>query len=130
MRVIVLLLALVLLAVSAQAAPFLGCDPYPSEGAKPTYYIITGAAWIPATVPAQADGSVRMDVAQAAVGTTPLVVKACMMDPSWGEVCSVTVPFDLVRPSPLSKPANIKLVPSGAIGGLTDKPTLRAPTLK
>jgi hypothetical protein len=109
MKLLAVLTVLLLLVGSAQAAPFLGCDAYPAEGAKPTYYIITGAAWIPAIVPAQADGSIKMDVAQAAPGITPLVVKACMSDPTWGEVCSTTVPFDLVRPSPLLSPRNIKL---------------------
>jgi hypothetical protein len=98
--------------VAAHAAPFLICDPPAATDTKPAYYVVTGAAWIPAQVPAQADGSIRLDVVQASTGITNLVVKACVNDPAWGgEVCSPTVPFVLARPSGPIKPAGLKISP-------------------
>lgn len=95
----------ILLAVTVYASPFLACDP--QEGV--TYYQLTG--WTQATEPAQADGSIKLDVATAQVGTTPLTVKACKTDAVWGVLCSEAVPFDLTRPSPLAIPTGISLTP-------------------
>ena len=89
----------------AQAAPYIVCDPQTVV----QFYEITG--WTSTTEPAQADGAIKLDVAAAAVGTTSLTFKACLADPVWGKVCSVGVPFDLVRPGPAVKPQNIRLQP-------------------
>jgi hypothetical protein len=96
----------------AQAAPFLGCDPPAATDTKPTYYVVTGGTWIPASVPAQPDGSIRMDVALAPIGLNKFVVKACINDPTQGgEVCSPTAPFDWDRRSAPTKPAGLKISP-------------------
>ena len=87
------------------ADPFLECDPQTGV----TSYTITGPEWVPASVPAQPDGSIKMDVAAAANGSNPLTVSACNDDPIWGQVCSDSVPFDCIRPVPPSTPENIKL---------------------
>lgn len=80
------------------ASPFLVCDPQVGVAT----YELTG--WTPTIIPAQSDGSLRMDVASAVVGTTALTVKACNV---WG--CSTTVPFDLVRPAVINAPSGLRL---------------------
>ena len=95
----------VFLAATVYASPFLVCDPQ----AGVTSYQLTG--WTQATVPAQPDGSIKMDVTTAAVGTTSLTVKACKDDAAWGVLCSEAVPFSLVRPSGPSIPTGFGLTP-------------------
>jgi hypothetical protein len=102
---------IIILVSSVQAGPFLICDPIPLGNLKPQYYIVTGASWVPLSNPAQEDGSIKMDVAAALPGTVSLSVKACITDGVWDEVCSVIVPFSLVRPAPPLSPVNIRLVP-------------------
>jgi hypothetical protein len=92
---IVLALVFVLAATAAVAAPFLVCD----QQAGVEFYTITGPGWVPATVPAQADGSIRMDVSAAGEGANTLSVKACRQDPTWGALCSDASPFEFTRPS-------------------------------
>ena len=89
----------VLIATTVFATPFLVSDPQSGV----TSYQITG--WSETNVVAQSDGSLRMDVASASVGTTPLTVKACNV---WG--CSTTVPFVLQKQLP-SAPSQLRLVP-------------------
>jgi len=84
----------------AYASPFLICDPQSGV----TSYQITG--WSETNVTAQADGSLRMDVADAVQGTTyNLTIAACNV---WG--CSTTVPFVLQKQLP-SAPSQLRLVP-------------------
>jgi hypothetical protein len=91
------------------AAPFLVCDPQ----AGVTTYKLTGPTWVPVTVPAQTDGSIRMDVATATVGTNSLTVAACAAgDTLWpAERCSEYVPFVFTRPGTPSTVGHIKLIP-------------------
>ena len=100
--IIIILFSLCLFSSRALGAPFLVCNSQSGV----TRYELTGPAWIPASSPAQPDGSMRLDVANALVGDNPLTVKACNM---WG--CSAAVNFILIRPVGPSSPANIKLVP-------------------
>lgn len=88
-------------------APFLVCDPQ----AGITSYKLTGPAWVPATSTAIADGSIRMDVAAATVGSNALTVAACKTDPIWGELCSAPTNFTFTRPASPGGAANIKLNP-------------------
>lgn len=87
------------------AGPFLVCDPQ----AGITSYILTGPAWVPTNVTAQADGSIRMDVAAALVGSNAITVKACKTDATWGEQCSASVPFVFTRPAAPVITSNIRL---------------------
>jgi len=84
------------------ASPWLVCDPAPTEGR--THFVLTG--WTPTTIPAESNGSIRMDVASAVVGTTNLTIRACN---TWG--CSTPVAYPLVRPASVSVPVNIQLAP-------------------
>lgn len=101
-----LIIIILLIPSLLSAAPFLVCDSQTGV----TSYKLTGPAWVPASVSAQPDGSIRMDVAAAGSGSTSLTVAACITDAIWGEVCSSTVPFVFVRPG---SPAiiNIRLIP-------------------
>ena len=90
------------------ASPFLVCDAQVGV----THYKLTGPAWVPVSVTAQADGSIKMDVAGASVGNNALTVKSCKQDALWGELCSdPATPFSFARPSPAVAPVNIKLNP-------------------
>jgi hypothetical protein len=93
-------IALILIATTVFASPFLVSDPQSGV----TSYQITG--WSETNVTAQADGSLRMDVADAVQGTTyNLTIAACNV---WG--CSVTVPFAFGKQLP-NAPSQLKLVP-------------------
>ncbi len=96
-------IALILIATTVFASPFLVCDTPPvSEGV--THYKLTG--WSLTQTPAP----LHMDLSSAVVGTTNLTIAACRTD-VWGEQCSVYVPFALVRPAAPSAPAGTALVP-------------------
>ena len=77
------------------ANPFIVCDPQ----AGVQSYQVTGAAWVPVSVPAEADGSIKMDIQSAPVGTSNLIFRACAQE--WdgipGEVCSEPAPFSFTR---------------------------------
>jgi hypothetical protein len=107
MKYLFAVLAVLAMAGVASAAPFLVCDPQ----AGVTSYQLTGPSWVPASVSAQTDGSIRMDVAGATVGSNALTVKACKTDSVWGVQCSTAVPFAFVRPSAPVVPSGIGLVP-------------------
>ena len=106
-KLILIVLAIVFLATPAFAGPFLVCDPQTGV----TFYKLTGPAWVTGTVIAEADGSIRMDVSAAIVGNNSLTVAACKDDPVWGELCSVAVPFEFIRPASPGNPLNLKLSP-------------------
>lgn len=108
MKTVLCVVAMVfLLAGVAFANPFLVCDP--QTGVQ--YYKVTGAPFISSPVTAQTNGSLRVDVGTAPVGTTNVTVAACATDGSWGEVCSTAVPFALVRPTAPVTPGGLKLIP-------------------
>ena len=112
MKRIILWLSVILVGVLvgvniSYAAPFLVCDPQTGV----TLYKLTGPVWVPVSSSAQPDGSIRMDVAAATVGSNSLTVAACRNDSIWGELCSTTVPFVFTRPSAAAPPANIRLSP-------------------
>ena len=89
------------------AAPFLICDP---QVGVVSYALTSTSTWVPTTVVAQSDGSIKMDVSAAPVGTTSLTVAACTSDVIWGVGCSAPVPFSFVRPPVGVAPTNIKLL--------------------
>jgi hypothetical protein len=107
MKLLVTAILILVMAGIAQANPFLVSDP--NSGV--THYKFTGPAWVPASTPAQTDGSLKLDVATAVSGTNNLTVAACRNEPAYGELCSPFVPFSFVRPSAPSAPAGLKLAP-------------------
>jgi hypothetical protein len=95
----------------SQAQPNLVCDASPGI----TSYKITGSVgntWIPtADVPAQPDGSLKFDVAQAPVGSNTITLSPCITDPIWGRSCQTPVNFTFPRPSAPAIIKNIRLIP-------------------
>jgi hypothetical protein len=89
------------------AAPFIVCDPQTGV----TTYQLTGPVWVPTSINALTDGSLRLDVSPSAVGSTTIGVKACKVDAVWGTLCSTEVPFTYTRPVAPTTPGNTKLVP-------------------
>lgn len=88
------------------SAPFLVDDPIPGA----TYYKLTGPAWLPTIVAADASGMLKTDVSSAVAGVTyNITVAACKSDGVWEDVCSIAVPFSFTRPLPPVAPVNIKL---------------------
>ena len=109
-RIILITLSILLSSTVAMAAPFIVCDP--QTGVQ--YYKVTGPAWTTSPVTAQADGSIKVDVATSTVGVNSLTFAACRGDAIWGEACSTFVPFVFTRPvAPVAPtlPANIRLTP-------------------
>ena len=102
----ILVIGMILFATSAFASPFLVSDP--ASGV--TFYKITGLPWID-VVPAQADGSLKTDVALSPLGVNNVKVSACISDPTWGEACSADVNFTYTRPAPPAITSNIRLLP-------------------
>ena len=107
MKKLIALMIVLAIPVLASSSPFLVCDPQ----AGVTHYKMTGASWVPVSVPAQEDGSLKMDVASASVGAASLTVRACVNDPVWGEACSDAVPFGFTRPAAPSTMKGLKLSP-------------------
>lgn len=97
-KIVFLIMALVLIPVSLFASPFVVCDP--QEGVA-YYNVVEGA--ITTEITALNDGSLKMDVGTATVGTHSISVSACSM---WE--CSSSVPFVYTRPA-IGGPAGIKL---------------------
>jgi hypothetical protein len=91
--------AILLLSTTAYAAPFLVTDPQ----AGVVGYEITGLGE-PVSFVAQADGSLKYDLASVNNGTYTLTVAACNM---WG--CSSTAPFGFSKQVP-SAPAGLRIV--------------------
>jgi hypothetical protein len=108
MKTLLLTVFLCLVATAAYPSPFLVCD----SQAGVTTYTLTGPSWVPTTpISAQADGSIRFDVASAVVGNNSLTIKACKSDPVWGSQCSSATPFTFLRPSAPSVPSGAVLAP-------------------
>ncbi len=95
---------------TANAAPFLVCDPYPSSGPQPTEFLVTVGTAAPVTVPAtrQTDGSVILKRDVAGIGTGAKTVTAKAKN-AWGE-SAASAPFSFVAGAPPAA-AGMRLVP-------------------
>lgn len=97
-----------ILVSTVYSAPFLTTNP---QAGIITYHL-TGSAWVPSTVTAQADGSLRLDVSASTVGANTVNISACSSnDALWGVLCSNAVPSTFTRPAVPSAPTGITLVP-------------------
>ena len=108
-KIFVLVVMMLLFSSVCMAAPFLVCDPPLAGEPVPATYQLTGGAWVPASVPAQADGSIKLDLVNAPIGTNSLTVAACGEPSDVWEVCSDAVPFTFTRPSVPKLPKALKL---------------------
>lgn len=109
MKRIALIASLATASLTATAAPFLVCDPYPPSGPQPTEFVIAIGTAAPITVPAtrESDGDVilKWDVGTQ-TGSKTLTVKA---KNAWGE-SAVSAPFSFVAGAPPAV-AGMRLVP-------------------
>ena len=105
MMITAVLIACLLVPATGFAFPFVEYDPQ----AGVTFYKLTGAAWLPATIPARADGSVKIDVAESPVGASTIAAAACVSDPIWGELCAAPTPFGYTRPGSPAAAKNPRL---------------------
>jgi hypothetical protein len=98
---ILTMLILIFTVLSAQASPFLVCDP--QEGVE-TYNIWQDGTVLATNVPSQPDGSLRFDLDGIVPGTYTFTVDACTE--SWG--CSeVSNPY--LSPAPARQPTGLSL---------------------
>jgi hypothetical protein len=102
-----LMLAILLFPIDALCSPFLVCD----SQATVTHYKITGDTFWTGNITAQADGSIRSELATIPAGAHTISVVAFRTDATWGEVCSTPAPFSFSRPGPPLTPVNVKLLP-------------------
>lgn len=100
MKKTLLVIAFMLLSSAAFAAPFIVCDP--QEGV--IGYDITGLPGGTVSYIAQADGSIKYDLAAVPNDTYTMTVAACNV---WG--CSSTAPFSFSKQVP-SAPAGLRIV--------------------
>ena len=101
MKKLLIVIAVLLFATSASAAPFLVCNP--QEGV--VGYEITGLNPETVTFVAQPDGSLKYDLSSVNSGTYTLTVAACNM---WG--CSAATAADPFTKAVPSAPAGLRIV--------------------
>ena len=97
-------------------APFLSCSVYPAGPNQPTEFeVYMDGAITPSITPALAvTGGVRLnyDLASISIGNHTVTVKGAKSDPYWGRITSSSSsPFAFVRPSGISTPIGINIVP-------------------
>ena len=97
MKKLWMIVAVLVIAGTAQAAPFVVCDA--QEGV--IGYTLTGLT--DQTVAAQPDGSLKYDLAGIPVGSYVVTVAACSV---WG--CGEATPFPFVKALP-ARPAGVRL---------------------
>ena len=90
----ILAIAIILIALSVQGAPFLVSD---RQASATSYQITGGPSWLP--VPVVADGTMRIDLGTYYEGTWAIKVKACT-----GMFCGPETDFTLTCPAPLKAP--------------------------
>ena len=93
--------------IQALCSPFLVCDPQ----ATVTHYKITGDAFWTGNITAQADGSIKSDVASIPTGMHNISVVACRTVSGWPEVCSTPAPFSFSRPVAPLVPTSLSIAP-------------------
>lgn len=109
-KIFVLVVMMLLFSSVCMAAPFLVCDPPLAGEPIPTTYKLTGGAWVPASVPAMTDGTIKLDLVNAPIGTNSLTVAACGEPSDVWEVCSDAVPFTFTKPLVPLLPKTLKLI--------------------
>lgn len=106
---VLIMMAFIFVSTNAGAAPFLVCDPPLPGEPIPTTYKLTGGAWVPVSVPAQADGTIKLDLVGAPIGTNAMTVRACGVPDEVWEECSDPVPFTFTKPTVPVLPKTLRL---------------------
>lgn len=98
MKKILVTAILLLMASIASASPYLVCDPIPATNATAAVeaFVISEVSKTDITVPAQADFTLKYDLAGVTDGMHTWSVKACNI---WG--CSATSPFGFTKSLPV-----------------------------
>jgi hypothetical protein len=109
-----LLLSLVALALSAHAAPFLVCDPYPVQtdtNLIPVSFNLTGIAAQPISTPAttNADGTKQLHYDLATLGNGTYTVTAAAVN-VFGGTSPAGSPFTFTKGVPAT-PTNLRISP-------------------
>jgi hypothetical protein len=104
-KILVIITALFFLVIGvgigiAFADPYLVCQPQDADGFS---YSLDGGVFVDVTYSEQvmSDGNtyaVILDVGFVSVGPHDILVKAFIIDPTWGPLESAAVPFSFVRP--------------------------------
>jgi len=106
--VIFILLSMLFLSNSIYAAPFLTTNAQTGV----ITYKLTGSSWVPTSVSAQVDGSLKLDVASSSVGVNTVNMSACSStDAVWGVLCSSALPFTFTKPAVPNVPSGAGLIP-------------------
>lgn len=101
----ILIIAMILVTVVPAMAVRVVCDPQ----AGVTSYNVTGPSWAPSVVPAEANGSINMNIDASLEGLNNFQFVACKDDVLWGRLCSTPTPFSYERPSNPVAPLGTKL---------------------
>ena len=99
MKTLLTCLIVLLITTSAMAAPCIRNAAQPGVTTYLVTNVIPSSFILPASVPAQSDGSVCIDVATAPTGFVSMKLSACSVDPIWGTQCNAAVPFSFTRPA-------------------------------
>jgi hypothetical protein len=92
------------------AAPFITTNP--QSGIMSYQLSGTGVVGLPTSIAAQTDGSLRLNIGTASVGSNTVNISACSnTDAVWGVLCSPALPFTFTRPGVPSTPSGVGLVP-------------------
>lgn len=104
-RMLTFFIMFIVFPVVVSAAPWLVCDP--QKGV--THYEVTFNNGEPEEVVAQADGSLKYDVANVPVGGNTVSAKAIIKSDTWGSLESEPSPFQFTRPKAAEKPGGFGL---------------------
>jgi hypothetical protein len=104
-------IAIMVMALVAESAPFIISDPWPATSVKPDTCQISydgSSTFVTWGVVSQSDGSVfcKMDIAALSTGSHTSQVKACN-----AAGCSTLVPFTFIKAGLPVAPANLRLSP-------------------
>ena len=94
-KYVFMILSILIVTTNSYAAPYAISDAQTDI----TSYVLSGPVWVPTTLKAETNGSLKLDVANAIVNvSTSITVSPCISDPIWGEACGAPVPFSFTRP--------------------------------
>jgi len=98
MKKLLIMTAAILIAATAQASPWLVCDPQP--GITGFIWSIDGGPWTETPYELYDDTCAKVrDLADIQTGQHNIQVKAFLVDEVWGRLQSDAAPFDFAKPA-------------------------------